>query len=71
MRILPKVAGILAGSLVLYLANLVRITGLYYTLKYRPGLFDLAHVYIGQTFIICVGILFFLTWITKFASADG
>ncbi len=32
MRILPKVAGILAGSLVLYLANLVRITGLYYAL---------------------------------------
>jgi exosortase family protein XrtM len=59
-----KIAGILAGSLVMYMANLARIIGLYYTLKYKPAMFDLAHMYIGQTFIIFVGILFFMAWIT-------
>ena len=70
IRMREKIAGILVGSVVLYMANLVRIVVLYYTLKYRPDLFDLAHVYIGQTFIIFVGILFFMAWITKFARID-
>jgi exosortase family protein XrtM len=65
-----KIVGILVGSLVMYMANLARTIGLYYTLKYRPDMFDLAHVYIGQTFIIFVGILFFMAWITKFARSD-
>ena len=54
----------------MYMANLARTIGLYYTLKYRPDMFDLAHMYIGQTVIIFVGILFFMTWITKFARSD-
>ncbi len=70
IRMREKIAGILVGSVVLYMANLVRIVVLYYTLKYRPDLFDLAHVYIGQTFIIFVGILFFMAWITKFSRID-
>ena len=70
MGIRRKIVGILAGSLVMYMANLARTIGLYYTLKYRPDMFDLAHVYIGQTFIISVGILFFMAWITKFAKSD-
>lgn len=70
IRMRYKIVGILAGSVVLYMANLFRIVVLYYTLKYRPDLFDLAHVYIGQTFIIFVGILFFMAWITKFAQTD-
>ena len=65
-----KIVGILVGSLVMYMANLARTIGLYYTLKYRPDMFDLAHMYIGQTVIIFVGILFFMTWITKFARSD-
>jgi exosortase family protein XrtM len=70
MRIRRKVLGILVGSLVMYTANLARTVGLYYTLKYRPTMFDLAHVYIGQTFFISVGILFFMAWITQFAKSD-
>jgi exosortase family protein XrtM len=70
MGIRRKIVGILVGSLVMYIANLTRTIGLYYTLKYRPDMFDLAHVYIGQTFIIFVGILFFMAWITKFARSD-
>lgn len=70
MGIKQKIGGVLAGSLILYVANLARIVALYYTLKYRPDMFDLAHVYIGQTFIVFVGILFFMAWITYFARSD-
>jgi len=67
MGIKQKIAGIVAGSVILYGANLVRIIVLYYTLKYKPAMFDVAHVYIGQTFIIFVGILFFMAWIKVFS----
>ena len=70
MGIRRKILGILVGSLVMYIANLARTIGLYYTLKYRPNMFDLAHVYIGQTFFISVGILFFMAWITQFTRSD-
>ena len=65
-----KIVSILVGSSVMYVANLARTIGLYYTLKYKPDMFDLAHIYIGQTFIILVGILFFMAWIMKFAKSD-
>ncbi|MBN1829098.1 MAG: archaeosortase/exosortase family protein [Deltaproteobacteria bacterium] len=58
-----KILGAVLGSLVVYLANLARITALYFTVKYRPGLFNLMHLQIGQTFIIVIGILFFVSWI--------
>ena len=70
MGIKQKISGMLAGSLIIYLANLVRITALYYTLKYKPGMFDLIHVYVGQTFIIFIGVLFFIVWISRFAELD-
>ena len=70
LGIKQKISGIILGSFIIYIANLIRIAVLYYTLKYRPGLFDLAHVYVGQTFIIFVGVLFFIAWITNFAQSD-
>ncbi|MDD5722835.1 MAG: archaeosortase/exosortase family protein [Syntrophales bacterium] len=70
LGIKQKMSGVLVGSLLIYIANLIRIVVLYYILKYRPGMFDLAHVYVGQTFIIFVGVLFFIAWITNFAQSD-
>jgi len=67
MGIKQKIGGIVTGSVILYAANLVRIIVLYYTLKYKPAMFDVAHVYIGQTFIIFIGILFFMAWIGVFS----
>jgi len=65
-----KFLGVLIGSIVIHLVNLSRIVALYYTSKYRPSMFDLMHVYIGQTFIILIGCLFFLFWIAKFAKTE-
>lgn len=62
-----KILGIVAGSVILYISNLIRITGLYYIFKYKPVLFDVMHIFAGQTFIIFVGIIFFILWINTCA----
>ncbi|ETR68629.1 MAG: hypothetical protein OMM_04451 [Candidatus Magnetoglobus multicellularis str. Araruama] len=58
-----KIMGIVFGTLLLYLSNLVRIVALYYSLRYKPELFDILHMYIGQSFYIFVGAVFFVFWI--------
>lgn len=58
-----KLFGIIGGTLVLYILNLFRIAGLYYTLRYKPALFDMMHVYVGQTVIIFIAFLYFVAWL--------
>ena len=65
-----KLLGVLAGSFIIYLVNLLRIIVLYYTSKYKPAIFEMMHVYVGQTFIILIGCLFFLYWINAFAKTE-
>jgi exosortase family protein XrtM len=63
MSLITKIAGIVFGTLLLYISNLIRIVTLYYSLKYKPELFDILHMYIGQSFYIFVGAVFFILWI--------
>ncbi|HDZ89456.1 MAG TPA: hypothetical protein ENH37_02135 [Deltaproteobacteria bacterium] len=71
MSIKRKILGSLIGCFVVYLANLIRIVVLYYCLKYKPDLFDLVHIYIGQILIIFIALIFFIAWAGKFAGTDG
>jgi len=68
MSLITKISGIVLGTLLLYISNLVRIVALYFSLRYRPELFDLLHMYIGQSFYIFVGAVFFIFWIQVAAS---
>jgi len=68
MRPRDKLLGILVGTAFLYCLNIVRIMGLYYTIKYKPAVFDIMHMYVGQTFIIFFGVLFFVAWTYRFSS---
>ncbi len=61
-----KIFAILVASTIMYVTNLVRIIVLYFTFKYKPELFNIMHIFIGQTVIIFVGVLFFIIWISKF-----
>jgi len=70
MEAKKKILGILTGSLIIYLSNLLRIIALYYTLKYHPGMFDVMHIYIGQIIIILIGVVFFITWAGRFKRFD-
>lgn len=71
MGVKEKISGVLAGILIIYLFNLLRIIVFYYTIKYKPDIFDVMHMYIGQSVIIFVGVLFFIMWISKFARINA
>ena len=60
-----KAFGLVLGILFIYTLNLLRIVGLWFVLGHAPVLFDLMHVYVGQTFIILSGFLFFFWWATR------
>ncbi|MBC2717702.1 MAG: archaeosortase/exosortase family protein [Desulfobacteraceae bacterium] len=66
-----KLFGIIGGIFVLYILNLFRIAGLYYTLKYKPALFDMMHVYVGQTLIILIAFLYFIAWLNIQMNING
>jgi exosortase family protein XrtM len=63
MALRRKLLGILIGIFFMYFLNILRIIILYYTASRKPALFDFMHIYIGQTFIIFFGVLFFVGWI--------
>jgi exosortase family protein XrtM len=70
MGVKYRVFGSITGICIIYFFNLARIIVLYYTLKYRPGMFDVMHIYIGQIVIIFIGVLFFIAWISKFSKTN-
>lgn len=55
----------LAGMLpAILLVNTVRIGGLWFVGRHRPELFDTAHVYVGQVFVIVLTAAFWWLWLT-------
>lgn len=65
-----KVVGIVAGLGIVYLFNLARIVSLCYLLKYRPDVFDIMHSYVGQTFMVIIGLMVFIIWAVTFANHE-
>jgi len=70
MGVKEKIFGTLIGTFIIYLANLSRIIILYYTLKYKAGIFDIMHIYVGQIVIILIGVVFFIIWASRFAKIN-
>lgn len=68
MRRKWKVYGALAGIGMIFFLNMFRLLFLWYTYRYKPALFDIMHVYVGQTFIIFFAVLFFVLWIKTFSN---
>jgi exosortase family protein XrtM len=68
MPALRKLTGIAAGTAVIYIANLMRVVALYFTLKLNPNAFSFMHMYAGQAFIVFIGFLFFLAWVGRSAA---
>ena len=64
-NIKTKLKGLVYGIMYIYTLNLIRILALFYTAKYYNKYFNIVHGYIGQTFIIVMGCLFFIVWIRK------
>ena len=60
-----KCIGLVLGILFIYVLNLARIVGLWFTFRYKPALFDIMHIYVGQTYIIFFSVLFFIWWLVR------
>lgn len=58
-----KFFGLIGGILFIYVFNLARVAGLYYVVKYKPALFDMMHIYVGQIVIILVTLIYFILWL--------
>lgn len=65
-----KIAGLFPGVALIYLANQARIVALYFSLRYDRVWFELLHGYIGPTFIIALGCVFYLWW-TKWSASQN
>lgn len=68
MGLRKKLLGMLIGTVFMYCLNIGRIIIIVYTMRHKPAMFDIMHIYIGQTFIIFFGVLFFVAWIHFFSS---
>lgn len=65
MNALRKLSGVLCGIVFLYIVNLLRIVGVYFVVKYHRGALDVAHFYVGQTFVIVMMFAFFILWVQR------
>ena len=66
-----KLKGLGGGILIIYCFNIARIVGLYYTLKYKPYLFDMMHMYVGQTVIVIIAVIYFIAWLNMITLVHG
>lgn len=57
-----KLWGMALGIGLIYVLNLIRVSGLYFLIAYRADWFELIHTYIAPSFIIIIGCLYFAWW---------
>jgi len=62
-----KWLGIVAGSVFIYVLNLVRIVSLYYVATYKQDIFDVMHLTMWQSALILLALGFFVFWIQRTA----
>lgn len=66
MSLMPKLAGILLGTLLIYLSNQVRIISLFYAYRADKSLFYLLHGTITPMILVAISCLFFYFWLAHF-----
>ncbi len=57
-----KLIGLLLGFLGIFVINQTRVIGLYFVSLYSSQYLDLAHTYIGQTYVIISGVALWILW---------
>ncbi|OGC93866.1 MAG: exosortase H [candidate division Zixibacteria bacterium RBG_16_48_11] len=65
-----KLVGLLLGFLGIYIINQTRVIGLFFVNSYASEHLELAHTYIGQTYVIISGVILWIVWAERF-SRDG
>ena len=62
-----RIAGAIAGSIILELLNLLRIVTLYLLGRYHRDLFDMFHLAVWQSVMFGAAVLIFLVWTSRAA----
>lgn len=57
-----KWPGLLIGTALLIVLNLIRIVSLYYCKVHKPDWFESLHIDVWQTAFICLALLFWIIW---------
>jgi exosortase H (IPTLxxWG-CTERM-specific) len=60
-----RIAGAIAGSIILELLNVLRIVTLYLLGKYYRDLFDMFHLAVWQSLMFGAAVLIFLVWTSR------
>ena len=62
-----KLLGILAGSLIIQVVNIIRFISLFYLGQYSMTWFDFAHAYLWESLIVLDTLVVFWYWVTRVA----
>jgi exosortase family protein XrtM len=60
-----QVSGLLIGVLICWIASVLRVVGLYYTLRYAPGVWEPVHGIVAPLFSVALAGMYFLAWSSK------
>ena len=62
-----RLLGVLAGTVAIFGANLIRLVNLVVVAKFFPAWLEIFHIYIWQTLIVMIAFALFLSWGMFFA----
>jgi exosortase H (IPTLxxWG-CTERM-specific) len=69
-RLKSKLLGLLWGFLGIFIINQTRVIGLYLVSRYASQHLDLAHTYIGQTYVIISGVALWILWAERVSNVS-
>jgi len=69
-RLKSKLAGLVLGFIGIFVINQTRVVGLFLVNLYASQHLDLAHTYIGQTYVIISGLALWILWAEKVSHAS-
>lgn len=67
-RLSARAIGLVLGSLVIQVVNVVRVVALFLTGAYLPRWFDSSHTVVWQTVVILTAVLLWIYWAARFVA---
>jgi len=64
-----RIIGALVGFLAIQVFNVVRVVSLFYVGIYRPGWFNVSHIFVWQSLVILLAVVLWLGWVNRYARA--
>ena len=69
-KLKSKLLGLLWGFIGIFIINQTRVIGLYLVSRYASQHLDLAHTYIGQTYVIISGVALWILWAERVSNVS-